>query len=317
MNEIALLRAYGPEAPPPSPLVLEAARSRLVAELSAPAHRRSVVPARRRTLLVAAAAVLLAGAGTHVLMRPEPSATRGRITLAAAAIPEFPLALRPRPADLAAPSFSYGPGQFLAVYLARDGLSDVYLSVHDRRPAPGLGVPRPVTVAGHPGVLYDVRLPDNPHTVELVWERAPGQWVSLVGNGTRADPEAVLSLAAALVNQPQPVPLRVRLAPEGWKLAFFKDGTILTLQGDERDETLSVQVVDRLEPDLMHTVTGAQQQRWVSVGGRDAHLIRTTDGWFLQFQAPGGAVVNLQAPRRLDADQVVAIAEQVWVVRDR
>jgi hypothetical protein len=325
MNEITLLRTYGPDAPEASTKTLATARARLVAECTTPPPRRGVVPIRRRTLLVAAATLVAAAGATTVglgsgggAVRPggQPAVTPD-IALVAMKTPEFPLALRPRPASLAAATFSYSPGQFLAVYLGLDGVSDVYLSALDNEPTDRQVAPYPVTIDGRPGQLYDVRLPENPHTVEVVWERAPGQWVSLVGNGRLASEAEVLRLAASVVNQPQPVPLRVRLAPQGWKLAFFKDDTILTLQGEKKGETLSVQVVDRRDPNLFHQVAGAQEERRVSVGGRDARLIRGSDVWFLQTGVPGGAVVNVQAPLRLTADQVVAIAEQVSVVRER
>ncbi|MFE9691234.1 hypothetical protein [Micromonospora sp. NPDC005806] len=326
MNEITLLRTYGPDAPEAPPETLDAARGRLAAEFATPPSQRSGVPARRRTLLVAAAATLVAAAGATAVglgggsggVRPggQPAGTPD-VVLAAMKTPEFPVALRPRPATLAAPTLSYEPGRFLAVYLGHDGVSDVYLSVYDHEPPDGGVASRRVAVGGRPAELYDVRLPGSPHTVEVMWERAPGQWMSLVGNGRLASEAAVLRLAASVVDQPQPVPLRVRLAPRGWTLASFKDDTILTLRGDSPDETLSVQVVERRDPDLFHQVMGAQEERPVRVGGRDGRLIRASEFWFLQTEVPGGAVVNLQAPLRLTADQVVAIAEQVSMARTR
>lgn len=314
MNEITALRTYGPDAPEAPPAVLNAARDRLHAEFAAPPAR---LPARRRTLLVAAAATLVTGAAAGLAVRPSgPAPVAAPVTLVAAQIPEFPIALRPRPAGLAAPKLSFGGGRFLAVYLHRDGTSDVYLSVWDQRPTAELVPSRAVTVGGRPAELYDVRLPDNPHTVEVVWQRAPGQWVSLIGKGAYASAPAVLALAATVVDQPQPVPLRVRLAPAGWKLFFFKDDTILKLVGENPDESLTVQVVDRPTPDLFHQVMGARDEQRVRVGGRTARLIRTSESWFLQSEVPGG-VVNLQAPLRLTAEQVVAIAEQVSVVPAR
>lgn len=96
-----------------------------------------------------------------------------------------------------------------------------------------------------------------------------------------------------------------------------RNDTILTLQGDSPDETLTVQVVPRRDPDLLLNVMGAREERRVTVGGREARLIRTDEMWFLQAEVTGGAVVNLQAPLRLSAGQVVAIAEQISVTPRR
>lgn len=239
------------------------------------------------------------------------------MTLVAATIPEFPLTLRSRPATLDPPRYSYAPGQFLAVYLSRTATDDVYLFVWDSRPARIATTSRPVTVAGRPAEIYEESDPGGPRRLDMSWERRPGQWVSLTGHGRFADDAALLRLAEHLVDEPQQVPLRVRLAPRGWRLALFKNDTILTLQGDSSDETLTVQVVARRDPDLLRNVMGARHERRVTVGGREAHLIRADEIWFLQAEVPGGAVVNLQAPLRLSVDQVVAIAEQISVTPHR
>ncbi|MEV6517505.1 hypothetical protein AB0M37_17190 [Micromonospora chalcea] len=316
MNEINLLRTHGPDAPEASTETLRLARDRLAGEFAAASVRRTVPSLRRRTLLVAAGAVAVAGAGVGLAVRPlDPSAEP--LTLVAATIPEFPLTLRSRPATLSPPRYSYAPGQFLAVYLSRSAADDVYLFVLDSRPARIATTSRPVAVAGRPAEIYEEPNPGGPRRLDMSWERRPGQWVSLTGHGMFADDAALLRLAEHVVDEPQQVPLRVRLAPRGWRVAMFKDDTILTLQGDSPDETLTVQVVPRRDPDLLRNVMGAREERRVTVGGREAHLIRAEDFWFLQAEVPGGAVVNLQAPLRLSVDQVVAIAEQISVTPRR
>ncbi|MFD6712523.1 hypothetical protein ACFXA2_04720 [Micromonospora chalcea] len=316
MNEINLLRTHGPDAPEASTETLRLAKDRLAGEFAAASVRRTVPPLRRRTLLVAAGATVVAGAGIGLAVRPLDRSAEP-LTLVAATIPEFPLTLRSRPATLDPPRYSYAPGQFLAVYLSRSATDDVYLFVWDSRPARIATTSRPVTVAGRPAEIYEEPDPGGPRRLDMSWERRPGQWVSLTGHGRFADDAALLRLAEHLVDEPQQVPLRVRLAPRGWRVAMFKDDTILTLQGDSPDETLAVQVVPRRDPDLLLNVTGAREERRVTVGGREAHLIRAEDFWFLQAEVPGGAVVNLQAPLRLSVDQVVAIAEQISVTPRR
>ncbi|MGX1614107.1 hypothetical protein ACWIF8_09450 [Micromonospora chalcea] len=316
MNEINLLRTHGPDAPEASTETLRLARDRLAGEFAAASVRRTVPPLRRRTLLVAAGAVAAAGAGVGLAVRPLDRSAEP-LTLVAATIPEFPLTLRSRPATLSPPRYSYAPGQFLAVYLSRGAADDVYLFVWDSRPARIAKTSRPVAVAGRPAEIYEEPNPGGPRRLDMSWERRPGQWVSLTGHGMFADDAALLRLAEHVVDEPQQVPLRVRLAPRGWRVAMFKDDTILTLQGDSPDETLTVQVVPRRDPDLLLNVMGAREERRVTVGGREARLIRAEDFWFLQAEVPGGAVVNLQAPLRLSVDQVVAIAEQISVTPRR
>ena len=316
MNEINLLRTHGPDAPEASTETLRLARDRLAGEFAAASVRRTVPPLRRRTLLVAAGAVAVAGAGVGLAVRPLDRSAEP-LTLVAATIPEFPLTLRSRPATLDPPRYSYAPGQFLAVYLSRTATDDVYLFVWDSRPARIATTSRPVTVAGRPAEIYEESDPGGPRRLDMSGERRPGQGVALTGHGRFADDAALLRLAEHLVDEPQQVPLRVRLAPRGWRLAFFKNDTILTLQGDSSDETLTVQVVARRDPDLLRNVMGARHERRVTVGGREAHLIRADEIWFLQAEVPGGAVVNLQAPLRLSVDQVVAIAEQISVTPRR
>ncbi|AXO33884.1 hypothetical protein [Micromonospora sp. B006] len=316
MNEINLLRTHGPDAPEASTETLRLARDRLAGEFAAASVRRTVPPLRRRTLLVAAGAVAVAGAGVGLAVRPLDRSAEP-LTLVAATIPEFPLTLRSRPVTLSPPRYSYAPGQFLAVYLSRGAADDVYLFVWDSRPARIAKTSRPVAVAGRPAEIYEEPNPGGPRRLDMSWERRPGQWVTLTGHGIFADDAALLRLAEHVVDEPQQVPLRVRLAPRGWRVAMFKDDTILTLQGDSPDETLTVQVVPCRDPDLLRNVMGAREERRVTVGGREARLIRAEDFWFLQAEVPGGAVVNLQAPLRLSVDQVVAIAEQISVTPRR
>ncbi|MEU7797156.1 hypothetical protein [Micromonospora tulbaghiae] len=316
MNEINLLRTHGPDAPKASTETLRLAKDRLAGEFAAAPVRRTVPPLRRRTLLVAAGAAVVAGAGLGFAVRPFDRPVEP-LTLVAATLPEFPLTLRSRPAKLYPPRFSYAPGQFLAVYLSRSATDDVYLSVWDSRPARISKTSRPVAVAGRPAEIYEEPNPGGPRRLAMSWERRPGQWVSLTGHGMFADDAALLRLAEHVVDEPQQVPLRVHLAPRGWRVAMFKDDTILTLQGDSPDETLTVQVVPRRDPDLLRKVMGAREERRVTVSGREARLIRADKIWFLQTEVPGGAVVNLHAPLRLSVNQVVAIAEQISVTPRR
>lgn len=109
--------------------------------------------------------------------------------------------------------------------------------------------------------------------------------------------------------------MQVRLAPAGWEVFAFKDDRILTLKDENSDATMNVHLAERPQPDLLGNIMAAQEVSTVQVNGREAHLVRADEIWFLQVPLPDGSVFNLQAPLFMTADQVVAIGEQVTVER--
>jgi hypothetical protein len=326
MNEITLLREHGPDSAPATEPALAAARASLMAEIAAtrrPGWRRRLAAARPRhlpvrlvgaTAAVAVAAVVVA-VGAQPDRQPQDPPTVG-VSLVAFGMPVFPVALQPVPAGLKAPSFGAEDGRFLAVYLSKRDDSDVYLSVWPRRvDRAGSSESRSVTIDGQRGELRSESSPDAPDSVTLAWQRKPDQWVEVTGNGRLATEAAVRSLAESVVDRPQEIPLRVGLAPAGWKLFAFKDDTILTLKGERTEQTMTVQRVARTDPDLLRNVMGAREVSPVRINGRAGQLVRADDMWFLQATAANGAVFNLQAPLFLTREQVIAIGEQVTVRR--
>jgi glycine/D-amino acid oxidase-like deaminating enzyme len=202
----------------------------------------------------------------------------------------------------------------MAVYLATDGRSDVYLGVSDRYvPQGSPEETRSVDLNGRRAYLVE----RTDSTVVLSWQRRDNQWVTLTGNGRFATEAAVLALAAAVVDQPQQVPLQVRLAPAGWRLAAFKDNRILTLHDPATKQSLSVNLVDQPTSNLMRQVMDARRVSPVRVNGTASELVETTYGWFLQVPLPGGSAFHLQAPTQLTREQVIAIAEQVSITPRR
>jgi hypothetical protein len=277
-------------------------------------------PRRARVLVVAAVATVAAAAMATVATLPalhSPDRPPAGVTLVAFSTPVFPLALHPVPAGLTGPVFSGGVGSFIAVYLDTHRDSDVYLIVWSARPQQvDEGLVRSVTVDGRPGELVVESDQQGGHVSATVsWQRKPGEWVSITGNGRFATGASVLALADAVVERPQQVPLQVGLAPAGWKLFAFKDNTILTLKDERSDDTMSVQRVERTDPDLLHNVMGAREVSPVRINGRDGQLVRADEMWFLQAPLPDGSAFNLQAPLVLTRDQVIAIGEQVTVRR--
>jgi hypothetical protein len=215
------------------------------------------------------------------------------VTLVAFDSPSFPLALRPRPVGLLAPTLSGGEHEghksMTAVYQAVNGRDDVYLGVGDRylpqAPQPQI---RQVTVAGTTGylVLADDR---EPRRASLSWQHAPGQWVVLVGNGRFAGEAAVRALAATVVDEAQPVPLQVRLAPAGWRLLSYKDDRMLRIGDPGTGDEIAVSLVDRPSPAFERQVGQVRQARTVTVQGRDGRLLRTSHGWMLRMPLADGA----------------------------
>ncbi|GAA2571870.1 hypothetical protein GCM10010435_52940 [Winogradskya consettensis] len=308
MNELALLRDHGPDAPEVSGVALTRARVRVMNEIEGHGLRRS-----RLVWGISVTAALAVAAGTGYTMVPERTAVvqPSAVKLVAFETPVFPLALRPRPAGLKAPGISGGFGDdsqgrttpaMTAVYLSSDATSDVYLAVDDRYTPQGtLTQIRTIDLDGGTAYLAGT----GPKTAVLSWQRRDGQWVTLSGHGRFGTEKAVLSLARTVADDPQPVPLQVRLAPAGWRLRAFKDNTILTLADPASAATLSVSLV----PHLAY-LSGPQQ---VTVGGRRGEIVRTPDGWILQVELVDGRGFRLQAPAQLTLDQVIAVAEQVSV----
>jgi hypothetical protein len=103
----------------------------------------------------------------------------------------------------------------------------------------------------------------------------------------------------------------VHLAPEGWVLDRFKDGTILTLADPHNPgRTLSVNLKNSMAVDFVHQTYGGHDLQRVSVDGKRADLVKVDHGWALQ--APiGDQAFELQAPMDLTIEQVVQLAESV------
>jgi hypothetical protein len=334
MNDLTLLRDYGPDAADASPAALARAREQLMTEIATtvPQRRRLAPPTSkgkhrhwqvRLAVAAVAAAAIVAGGYAALPERHAPDTRPTGVHLVAFQAPVFPLGLRPRPAGLAAPTFSGGSVtdqtgnehlELMAVYLATDGRSDVYLGVGDRYvPQGSPEETRSVDLNGRRAYL--VERVDS--AVVLSWQRRDNQWVTLTGNGRFATEAAVLALAATVVDQPQPVPLQVRLAPAGWRLAAFKDNRILTLHDPATKQSLSVNVVDQPTSDLMHQVMDARRVSPVRVNGAASELVETAYGWFLQVPLSDGSAFHLQAPTQLTPEQVIAIAEQVHITPSR
>ncbi|SBT53557.1 hypothetical protein [Micromonospora auratinigra] len=321
MNEMNLLREYGPDAPATTDEVLRTARDRLRAEMSTGRRRRAwsgmaARPARRRALVLGAAAAALTAVAAVGLLPSggDPGPAGGPVTLVSFASPVFPVALDPVPAGLRPGGFT-GEQNWLAMsYESKRGDDRVLLLVSSVAPADVPGMRR-TTVDGRPARLETPDMDGGPPIVNLHWQRSARQWVLLTGEGRFASEDALRAVAATVVDRPQEIPLRVGLAPAGWTLRGFKDDVILTLHDPGSEREMTVQLVDRAEPDLRHSVMGAREVTEVRVHGRPAQLVRADELWFLQASVPGGAIFTLQAPLDFTPEQVIAVGEQVTVRR--
>ncbi|MGR6316797.1 hypothetical protein Q2K19_09020 [Micromonospora soli] len=350
MNEVKLLETHGPNGPDLSDEALHAARTRLLAEISAaatavPYSTRSALlsrlgavrPGRRQLLarLALAGAGLAAVAATAVAVMPEASqqhATRppvtadgpprtrpavpARIKLVAVTAPEFPYALP----SLGKPTFTADPGgPIMAVYLAPDG-SDVVLTSGTGNEGQPMRGERDISVDGRPGRIISISdVSGAAASVQLTWERRPDEWVMIVGNGRHASVEAVLQLARQVVDQPQRLAFKVAvgLVPDGWKLGGFKDGGSIISYRDPANPDLDLHVQWTPKPDTApdSRIEGFETARTVTVNKRPARLVQATQFWRLTAPLSDGSGFTLMTPRSFTPDQVLAVANSIRLSR--
>jgi hypothetical protein len=340
MNDMALLRTQGPEAPPLEPAALQSARVALLDEIersgTVRGQVRALLPRRRTALRVGAGLTVTAVAWTAAVVIAAPDELGpppGSVTLVAFQPAVFPLALEPTPTGLT-PSFSADPGGVLHAGYGGEGDDGISLRVQPDEPEQyDVTGTDDVTVDGRDaelvtGVIHTCAGPGPECTeielpyVHLVWERRDGQWVELSGSGRYDDAARLRAVAEDLVDRPQVVPLQVRLAPAGWSVLAYKDDRILTLVNDGYEQqTLSVSVplpeevppADQLLSRLAGPVSPVLP---VTVHGRPAQLVRVDGspldpGWYLQAQFADGTTFTVQAPEAFTEKQVVEMADQV------
>lgn len=337
MNDIALLREAGPEAPALSTAARQTARVALLDEIERAGTLRGRVrarlPRRRTVLRIGAGLAVTAVAWTAAVVIAAPEELGpppGSVALVAFEPPVFPLSLDPAPAGLT-PVFDAEMGDLRAIYRGADEGHGVTVTVSpdepefrdevDRTAVPvGDEVAEIVMTVSNTCDATDCRLQGE---IRLVQERREGQWVTLAGSGRFDDPDRLVAVARDLVDRPQPVPLRAHLAPAGWSLLAYKGDRILTLVNDSYEQQkvsvhipLPEDVVPPEQlPDQLMGPSGPVAP--VTVHGRPAYLVRLDSGyldqemWFLQAQFPDGTTFTVQAPEAFTEEQVVEMAGQV------
>ncbi|MFP5369547.1 MAG: hypothetical protein ACLGI3_02205, partial [Actinomycetes bacterium] len=261
MNDITLLRDAGPDAPPMTAHVRSAARVALLAEIDAARRpRRLRLSGRKVQLRIGLGLVTAAAAWTTavVVAAPDPVGPQpDSVRLVDFVMPTFPLSLDPEPEGLQ-PAFDGGPdGASIADYHDAERTSGFTIYVGADEPdvdddsGAALGPVEDVRVGGVDAELvrgsHDVPCEDGLSIsgmrsfTRLAWAFDDDRWVLLEGDGSYRDAERLIDVAESLVDRPQPAVLSVGLAPEGWSVAGYKMGRVLTLVNDAYDQqTLTV-----------------------------------------------------------------------------
>jgi hypothetical protein len=353
MNDLQLLRDAGPEAAPLSTAARSAARAALLAEIegagmrATPRRRLGRTAALRTGVAVATAAAAWAGAvAVTGPGAPDPAPDGpGGMTLVAVDEITFPLSLDPVPAGMT-PSFtgSAGDPEAIAGYSAADG-TGFAIALSDTEPLPGvdpyLTDSGTVAVAGATArylagtmpqlcTLANVCFEDLPFA-ELIWERAPGEWIRLTGDGAHGEVAALVALGESLVDRPQPINLQVGLAPAGWSVVDWHEssGAIGVASDEDPTRAFTVQCMPEAPPGVNEMDNGSVQGRVdavtalstpeeTTVGGQPAQLVRAADYmddglrfWLVAWELPDGTLCAVQTPDDFTRDDVLAIAEGV------
>jgi hypothetical protein len=298
-------------------------------------------PGRKTVLRMSAAVLAVAAAWTTAVFvaGPEGAApppgdvTRvDGVTLVDFDMPAFPLTLPTPPPGTAGPVFggSGAGGASMAYTSTEDPLQFVTIHVGSEPPPPGGSVSFPgsaaedVTINGSPAVIVAPSEAQDDGVAGLDWERAPGQWVTIMAQGRYAERDLLTTIAGSLVDSPQAMPVQLHLAPAGYSLDFFKDNGHIVRLGDDADPERGLTVrlpfpgepapVEQL-PDVLDGTAGPVEE--VAVQGQPAQLVRTDyggggpAGWFLQARFADGTTFVVEAPGTLTREQVAQIANQV------
>lgn len=320
MNDLQLLDTHGPAAHPLRPAIRQNARATLLDEIRAasassteqppqvPATRRrrwSATP--RRLALLAACAAGLALVSPSILGQQDAQA----VVLVHSAAPSFPLTPRSVPSDLRQPQFDKDQNFVLARY---DGAGSTSLTILMPDEDDAWSVPddaQELVVLGRPARLFTEN--QGEPTVSLVWRERDGDWMGVTGRGDYANAAKVEAFAASLQDRPQPVRLRLTIAPKGWSLDKYKSDRVATYapeDGGNGRDSLDVVVLDALSPDFAHSY-GARDITTELVNGRKATAGRTANGWVIEAQTAQGQPYSVLAPPNFTREQLVEVAAGV------
>ena len=320
------------------------AARQLVEDARTGAYRRRR-PRRRTVVRIGVAVVAVAAACvTAVVTAPQDRATppghatspsgtapAGGIALVSAEEVTFPLTLEPAPEGLT-PTFSRqgGAGPYAdqpLVYTADYESADngrVLVQLFDRDPRESAD--SGVTIDGDADgtVTVDGREAEVRHdggAVSLLWRRADGRWLRLLGEGAYARTAALVPVAESIVDRPQPIGLQFRLAPAGWSVIGYEESRSLDLASDADPKQLLRLSVFGPGPGLtvdtpFEGMSLAGPVEPVTIQGLPGRMalaqgdVGSPDYWFVVGQFPAGRFFLLLAPKVLTQEQVLDIAEQ-------
>jgi hypothetical protein len=350
MNDITLLRESGPDAPALTTAVRHTARAALLEEIYRSATARGRLPSRKMGRRIGAGLTVAAVAwgAAVVITRPDPmTAPSGGMRLVAVEEITFPLSLDPVPPGMT-PRFSgeAGSAEAIAGYISADGENRFDIVLTPEEPtwldydSESLDVAEIGTVTVGGAVADFVRgsivnlcdesgCRDRPFA-DLVWERAPGEWVLLQGQSAYGAVAAAVAVAESLVERPQPINLQVGLAPAGWSVVDWHESSgAMSLANDaDANEFLHVQCMPPF-PSGSGVDNGSAAQRIESVtaidpavstdiNGLPAEIVHARDYmdeatrfWLVAWELPDGTVCSVTAPEEFTQDDVLTIAEKV------
>jgi hypothetical protein len=230
------------------------------------------------------------------------------VVLVHSAAPSFPLTPRSVPSDLRAPKFDKDQNFVLAAYNGAGADSVLIIMPEEDEPWSIPDDATEVTVMGRPAHLFDDNA-DEP-TVKLVWRERDGDWVGVWGRGHYADRAKVRAFATSLQDRPQPVRLRLSIAPRGWSLDKYKSDRVATYapdRGGNGRESLDVVVLDALSLDFAQSY-GARDISTALVNGRRATMGRTGEFWVIEAQTAQGQAYSVLAPLNFTREQLIEVA---------
>jgi hypothetical protein len=317
-------------------LVADARAARTAPRTRRRPGRRTMLRAGTTVLALAAAwltAVVVTPSDPHSTRDTPPGATTpGGISLVAGEEAMFPLTLDPVPEGLT-PTFSrsggWGPYAdqplvYTADYESPDrGRVLVNLFDQDPRDLADSGY----TIEGDAEGTVDVdgrdaELRHDHGAATLLWRRADGRWLRVLGEGAYAKTSALIPVAEAIVDRPQPIGLQFRLAPAGWSVSGYEESRSLDLANEsDPHQLLRLSLLgagaDLTVDTVMEGMTFVGPVQSATIQGQPARMALAAGSedwpnyWYVAGQLPGGRLFILLAPKILTQEQVVQIADQI------
>lgn len=327
IDDLQLLREYGPRSPALTQAASDAALGKLLDQM----HRASPASPRRRPRIwrgvLLAVAVVTAVVSAVTTLQVAPSVPATAAPLVKAEPPMFPLTIEALPSDLTSPVYTdpTNPANkiqnpmFLgdksgkqSVYY-RSGSRDLVVIV-DATPVAITGT-RPVTVGGRE---FTVGLwSAGPGTggaggaPAVQWQISAGEVATMIGQrGFAAD--ELLPIAASTSQTPIPISPALGILPAGWRPVVWKGSNVTTYaagSGEELSLMTRTSAYDVAAP-------GFTDIRDAVVQGNPARLGRSAMGsgaWTITGSTANGRPFVISADPGFTPDRLIEIAQGVQI----